>query len=365
MFADSSRRGMLDITLAFFVTAAMYGLIKGLKDKKFYLLYGVMTGCAVLTKSVLGFFPVVIGVVFMFWHGGLKKLFDLGYLAGISVAILVGCSWYAVNWYIFGELFIQSHFGRSHMKVIQDSYLGGNPLYLLGYLKDMAKNYWPWLPVTAIGVFLFAKRSFREKDINSMFLFLWVSIPFLVMSTSRNQTLRYLFMIFPAFGMITAHTLSGWLKESHKEKALPWMFGVVMATVLVVNVTPAQVKVTLNYNSLEVRDIAPFIRFNTKPGEQVSNYRFTQWNPTHALSFYSDRLLKYPVRDQETLIQRVNEDPKAKWLSPILDFNNLENDFPGKFYLIYGNRRFAYFTSQENRGNVVYDFSDLDLPVVR
>jgi 4-amino-4-deoxy-L-arabinose transferase-like glycosyltransferase len=36
MFLDSSRRGMLDITLAFFVTAAMYCLVKGLENKKFF-----------------------------------------------------------------------------------------------------------------------------------------------------------------------------------------------------------------------------------------------------------------------------------------------------------------------------------------
>ncbi|MBU06086.1 MAG: phospholipid carrier-dependent glycosyltransferase [Dehalococcoidales bacterium] len=365
MFVDSSRRGMLDITLTFFITAAMYGLIKGLKDKKFYLLYGVMTGCAVLTKSVLGFFPIVIGVVFMFWHGGFKKLFDFGYLAGVSVAILVGCSWYAVNWYVFGEAFIKLHFNDGHMKLVQDSYFGGNLLYLLGYFKDMAKNYWPWLPVTAAGVFLFAKRSFREKDVNSMFLFLWVSMPFLVMSTSRNQTLRYLFMIFPALAMITSHTIAGWLKEVHKEKTLPWMFGIVMATVLVVNVTPAQVKVSLTYNSAGVRDIASLIHVNTPENQMVNFYKLTSWNPTHALMFYSNRFLGDLVKNPEDLFGRIKKDRRKTWLSSVSDFRDLEKDFPGRLYLIYANREFAYFTSQENRENVVYDFSDTDLPVIR
>ena len=364
MFVDSSRRGMLDITLAFFVTAAMYCLVKGLENKKFYLLYGAMTGCAVLTKSILGFFPIVIGVVFMFWHGGLKKLFDPMYMAGIAVALVVGCSWHTVNWYMFGDDFIRSHLHQISLDRYGSSE-GANLLYLFGYFKDMSKNYWPWLPVTAVGVFLFAKRSFLKKDVHSMFLLLWVGIPFLIMSTSRNQTLRYLFMIFPALAMITSHTAAGWLRETHKEKALPWMFGVVMATVLVVNVTPVQVKVSLNYNSAEVRDIAPFIRMNTEPDERIFNYRFSQWNPTHALAFYSDRFLEYPVKDPETLIQKVNEDPKTTWLSSVSDFNNLEKDFPGELYLIYGNKRFAYFTSMQNRGNVVYDFSDTDLPVIR
>jgi len=364
MFVDSSRRGMLDITLTFFVTAAMYCLVKGLENKKFYLLYGAMTGCAVLTKSILGFFPIVIGVVFMFWHGGLKKLFDPMYMAGIAVALVVGCSWHTVNWYMFGDEFIRSHFHQISL----DRYgtlEGASLLYLFGYFKDMLKNYWPWFPFLVVGGFLFARRGVREKDVTAMFLVLWVVIPFVIMSTSRNQTLRYLFMVFPAMAMIVSHTIAGWLKDSHKEKVLPWMFGIMMATVLVVNVTPIQVKVSLTYNSPAVRDIAPFVRMNTEPGERIFNYKFSQWNPTQALAFYSDRFLKYPVNDPEALFEKLKSNPDGTWLSSVSEFKKLEKDFPGKLYLIYGNQRFAYFTSMKNRENVVYDFSSMKLPVVR
>ena len=364
MFVDSSRRGMLDITLTFFVTAAMYCLVKGLENKKFYLLYGAMTGCAVLTKSILGFFPIVIGIVFMFWHGGLKKLFDPMYMAGIAVALVVGCSWHTVNWYMFGDEFIRSHFHQISL----DRYgtlEGASLLYLFGYFKDMLKNYWPWFPFLVVGGFLFARRGVREKDVTAMFLVLWVVIPFVIMSTSRNQTLRYLFMTFPAMAMIVSHTIAGWLKDSHKEKVLPWMFGIMMATVLVVNVTPIQVKVSLTYNSPAVRDIAPFVRMNTEPGERIFNYKFSQWNPTQALAFYSDRFLKYPVNDPEALFEKLKSNPDGTWLSSVSEFKKLEKDFPGKLYLIYGNQRFAYFTSMKNRENVVYDFSSMKLPVVR
>jgi hypothetical protein len=279
--------------------------------------------------------------------------------------MLVGCSWYVINWFLFGDLFIDRHFKTAHMKIIQDNYLFGNPLYLLGYFKDMLKNYWPWFPFTVLGVFLFAKRGFKEKDKYSMFLFLWVCIPFVIMSTSRNQTLRYLFMIFPAFGIITAHTIAGWLKDRQKEKILPWMVGVVMATVLVVNVTPIRVKVTLEQNSAEVRDVAPFVRINTKPGERISNYGFSPWNPTQALAFYSDRFLEYPVNDPATLMQQIKEAPKKTWLSSAEKFNELEKIFPGELYLIYGNQKFSYFTSMENQKNIIYNFSNMKLPVVR
>ena len=365
LFLDSSRRAMLDITLAFFVTASMYCLIKGLENRKFYLLFGLMAGCAVLTKSVLGFFPVVIGVVFMLWHRNFKNFFDPGFMAGVLLALLVGCSWYLVNWLMFGDLFLQRHFKTSHMKLIPQDFLSNNPLYIFGYLKDMMRNYWPWFPVTVIGVFLFAKRSFREKDFRSIFLFLWVFIPFIIMSTSRNQTLRYLFMIFPAFAIITAHTLASWLKNSQKEKVLPWMIGVVMAIVLVINVTPIQVKVSLNQNNADARNLAPFVHINTKSNEKLFNYGFTPWNPTQVLAFYSGRFLEYPVKDTEALIQEIDKNPKGTWLSPISKFEKLKNEFPEKFYLIYANQKFAYFTSMQNRENIVYNFSKIKLPIVR
>ena len=367
LFLDSSRRGMLDITLAFFVIASMYCLLKGLENRKFYLLYGLMTGCAVLTKSLLGFFPIVIGVVFMFWHGRFKKIFDPGFMAGVVLAVLVGCSWYLVNWSMFGDLFIQRHFKTAHMKLFPENFFLTNPLYVFGYLKDMLKNYWPWLPVTLVGVFLFAKRGLKEKDSQSMFLFLWVFIPFVIMSTSRNQTLRYLFMIFPAFGIITARTLASWLNDTQKEKVLPWAIGIIMATVLVVNVTPVQVKVSLNYNSTEVRDVAPFVNANTPPKQDVNFYKLSRWNPTQALMFYSDRFVNWTnvPTEPEALFQEMEKNLRGTWLTNIWEFEKLEKDFPGKLYLIYGNNLFAYFTSIKNRGNVVYNFSKMKLPVVR
>jgi len=56
---------------------------------------------------------------------------------------------------------------------------------------------------------------------------------------------------------------------------------------------------------------------------------------------------------------------KSTWLTGVPEFNNLEKNFPGKFYLIYANQKFAYFTSMQNRENVVYNFSKMNLPVVR
>jgi hypothetical protein len=172
-------------------------------------------------------------------------------------------------------------------------------------------------------------------------------------------------MIFPAFAIITAHTLANWLKDSQKDKALPWMIGIIMATVLMINVTPIQTKVSLNYNSVEARDIAPFINANTSKKQGVFFYKLSWWNPTQALMFYSNRIVEGLATNPENLFKMMSENDGSTWLAGVPEFKNLEKEFPGKFYLIYANQKFTYFTSMQNRDKVVYNFSKTKLPVVR
>ena len=87
-----------------------------------------------------------------------KKLFDPGFMMGVMLALLVGCSWYLVNWLMFGDAFLYGHFKTSHMNLIPQDFFSNNPLYIFGYLKDMLKNYWPWFPVTVSrGIFVCKK----------------------------------------------------------------------------------------------------------------------------------------------------------------------------------------------------------------
>ena len=77
------------------------------------------------------------------------------------------------------------------------------------------------------------------------------------------------------------------------------------------------------------RNLAPFVHINTKSDEKISNYGFTPWNPTQVLAFYSGRFLEYPVKDTETLIQKLEENPEGIWLLPVSKFEESKNKFPG------------------------------------
>ena len=60
VFIDSSRRAMVDIPLAFFVTLAMFSFLKAKDQKYWHLIFGLATAGGILSKSVLGLFPLAI-----------------------------------------------------------------------------------------------------------------------------------------------------------------------------------------------------------------------------------------------------------------------------------------------------------------
>ena len=364
MFVDASRRGMVDIPLAFFVLLAFYAFFKAKDLKPWYLVFGLATACAILSKSVLGLFPLTIVGAFLIFSRQWRELINPWFLSGCLIAFLLGFSWHFINWQHYGQAFINAHFGSL---IINRSFGGvASSFYFLGYAKDFLRNYWPWLPFALIGLAQFGKRGFREKDRTALLLFLWPALTFLVMSTSKNQTLRYLFMMFPALAIITAKTISEWLGPDKKNQALAIMVGVIATTILFVNVTSFKVKVTLAQSSKEVRELAAVINLNTPEKQTIGNYRLTPSNPRLAMQFYSNRVLESSVtRDPEALTMALSSSPKKTWLTSIAEFRKLTAQHPNRIYLIQANSKYAFFTSIENRENVQYDFSAMRLPIIK
>lgn len=363
MFVDSSRRAMVDITLAFCVTGAMYFFVLGLENSKRYLWFGLASALAIMTKSVLGGFPLAVAVIVLAASGRWRELFNGYFITAVVLALSLGFSWHLTNWFIFGQPFLDAHFGL----LIFDRGFGQSAAFSdhFGYARDFLNNYWPWLPIALIGLFQFGKRGFLEKDIRFQFLFTWVWFVFLVMSSGKSQTLRYIFMIFPALAIVTAKTAADWMNEGMKEKCLPYMVGIVMGTALFVNATPFQAPVSLSPNSVDVRRLAAVIDLNAPPNQNLGNYRLSQFNPGNALLFYSNRFLDEPVADSLKLLSRMETQPQSTWLASTQEFKNLRRDHPGQFYLIHATRKYAYFTSMKNEKNVRYDFSEAGTPLIR
>ncbi len=363
IFIDSARRAMVDIHLAFFVTLAICAFLKTKTNKTWYLIFGLSTAAAILSKSVLGIFPLAIVFTYLIYKRQWKEMVNPFLILGSLIALGVGFSWHLINWLEFGQQFIDVHFGvLIFNRGFGDTNISFN---FLGYSEDFLRNYWPWLPFALIGLYKYYKHGFIDKDENSLLLFIWPILVFLVMSTSKNHTIRYLIMIFPALSIIIAKTLCEWLAPLWKERLMTGLIGIACLTTLFVNTTPFQAKVTLAESSKEVRHLASIIKLNIPENEKIGNFKLSFWNPKHAMLFYSDRDLEYPITDKKDLQKQLQENPKKMWLSNADEFKDLSSQFPGRLYLIQGNSKYAFFTSYQNREFIKYDFSGIKVPNVK
>jgi 4-amino-4-deoxy-L-arabinose transferase-like glycosyltransferase len=362
LFVDASRRSMVDIPLAFFVVLAFYAFLKARDLKPWYLVFGLATACAILTKSILGLFPLTIVGAFLIFSRQWREFINPWFVSGCMIALLLGFSWHFVNWQHYGQEFIDTHFGYL---IVGRNFGGTKPFYFLGYAKDFYRNYWPWLPIALIGLAQFGKRGFKEKDRVSLFLFLWPVLTFLVMSTGKNQVIRYLLMIFPALAIINAKTISEWLGPDKKNQASAIMLGVIAITILFVNITSLRAKVSLDQKSKEVREIAAVINLNTSKNQRIGNYRLRLYNPRLSMLFYANRFVELgDTNNIGPLITALSSSPEKLWLTTIEEFESLTIQYPDKVYLIQANSKYAFFTSMENREQVRYDFSALPPSVI-
>ena len=173
-------------------------------------------------------------------------------------------------------------------------------------------------------------------------------------------------MIFPALAIICAKTISDWLGPDKKNHAMGIMVSVVAITILFINATFFQVKVTLAQSSKEVRELAATINLNTPENQTIGNYYLTASNPRLALRFYSDRDIETNViRDPEQLIEILSTNPTKTWLGSTPEFKKLINLYPEKIYLIEANDKYAFFTSMINQDKISYDFSKIRPPIIK
>ena len=364
MFVDAARRAMTDIPLTFFVTLTFYAFFKARDQKLWYLVFGLALACSILTKSVLGLFPLAIVGAFLILSRQWREIINPWFLSGSLIGLILGFSWHFINWQTHGQGFISEHFGW----LIFERSFGGtkDPFYFLGYAKDFLKNYWPWLPFALVGLVQFGKNSFKGKNETALLLFLWPVLTFLVMSTIKNQVLRYLFMIFPALAIITARTISAWMGTERKNQALVIIAGVIVATTLFVNATPFQAKVTLGQSTKEIRELAAVINLSTPENQRIGNYRLALSNPRLAMLFYSNRVMEGSISDNpEKLMTAISSNPEKTWLTSTRDFRKLVGQYPNTIYLIQANNKYSFFTSIKNRKNIRYDFSEMRLPIVK
>lgn len=202
-----SRVVVHDIALTLFTTLALYFFYLGLVDvdqrKRYFLLFWVAAGFAVLAKGPLGLvLPGLVIGIFLLATRRLSLVREMQIGWGILILLAVAGPWYLAislrNPDYFRYFFLEKNLGSF---ASSEAHHAG-PFYF--YFRALSFGLLPWVvfvPLATIG-------AIRNRDRGPgdavLFLLIWVGAIFLFFSAATSKLESYILPIFPAVALLFA-----------------------------------------------------------------------------------------------------------------------------------------------------------------
>ncbi len=351
-FLDLSRKCQLDVPLAFFMTLSILFFILAIqKSEKYYILLGISTGLAALTKGLPAF--SIVGIVFLFFI--LKKDFRFfispkPYIF-LFFLILTLCIW-LIPVALAGEFknFLHNHF----IVQVWARFTSGEDLTdinifkkILGYFQYiivLAKIYWPWFPVLLFS-FYYTIKKLKEKKILWIFILWFLAFLF---GTGLTEIIyyRYLAPIYPAFalliGVVVGEKISEKLFRGIKNFVVILLFFLLLAT----SIFPLYFGKINAPDKTEIKKMSFYIKSLTEDKEQISVYKMGYWGAVADFAFYVDRPINtYDTEDSFALpLEKGNVYGYIKKA----EYNNLSEEFRKNYFPIVETERFLLITNAQN-----------------
>ncbi|HNY11554.1 MAG TPA: glycosyltransferase family 39 protein [Candidatus Wallbacteria bacterium] len=281
-FIRFARYAHLDVCLAFFSALAAYNFLKyekmrldspekyraeGLKNS---ILMGICAGLAMLSKNLLGTFPLICVVIYYLAIFNIRAIFNLRLIAGFITAAVLPGTWYAYQYFTNGVDFFKVHFGYIIFQRAFNNAVEAAPAYQ--YFKIIALTYIPWLILLIPGIYLIARKSYAisvkkeaVKNFSRLFLFelIFCAVLLAVMSVSSAKKGWYIMSIYPAFAIISAYGLSAFKRFGNRASVMRFAEGTIIfifLCVFLISVLP--IKLYNSTNDEFKKDFKAFAEIN-------------------------------------------------------------------------------------------------------
>jgi 4-amino-4-deoxy-L-arabinose transferase-like glycosyltransferase len=290
-FLKYSMHAMTDVPFTFLFTLAIYLYVTSEQQSWRLLLCGAAIGLAILTRSILGVLPVAVIAAHAVWTR--RRMNIATVLAASAIAVLLPAVWYFSEWRMFGDEFRVQHLSFITAKAVSQQPRSTSEVVrgLMEYPWLLFRMYWPWLPVMLLGFATAFRRMARERDKLSSLLVIWLVVVMIPLSLADAKVLRYILPVFPAFALLAAMPLSGWIARlSDRRRFAPVYWVLATVVVLIAVLQSPQVRAE------EMSTLAPVVDHSTPSGERALIY--THGEPRYD---YVNQLLWYSNRFSEHL----------------------------------------------------------------
>lgn len=302
-FMKYAMHAMTDVPFVFFFTLAVFAYVKALKNPHYFILCGIALALGIMTRSAIGLLPLAL----IFCHLIAAKRFDSfrrpQLWAGFILALAIPAAWYVPQYQAHGDRFLTEHFAFITGKVAS-----GKPFEPLTFLRGLVeypyllvKLYQPWVWLMLFGLFIHAKRAVRKKDAASILLCLWVAFVLLPFSLAEAKVLRYVLAAFPAFSILAATPLDGWLGKIKNQTNIAVGYALLCLTLIAIVVFPNP-----RFRAEEMLKMSPTIRANVPENRRLVFYtgKDTKYDFHNQLLWYSNRFTEQ-LNDEARLKEKL------------------------------------------------------------
>lgn len=229
-FFVESQMTLIDTTLTFFITAALYCFYIGYIEEKpwLYLMMGVPLGLGILTKG-----PVALvlsgGTGLILWlyltikqKKKVRALFNWHLLGGFLIALAICLPWYFAMWLRYKDVFIESHFGYHMFKRFTttiESHGGSQWYYYLYYVVFLIVGFLPWSG-NLVGALKMCVKERADKNI--FFLLSWAAIVFIFFTISKTKLPGYVLPLLPPVTLLAGRWWDSLLATNDQPRYLHW-----------------------------------------------------------------------------------------------------------------------------------------------
>ncbi len=308
-FLKYSAHAMFDVFLTLLFVLAMLAYRRAWEGRlAAWAALGALAGLGVLTKSVLGTFPLVVAALHLLWCGRARVLLTPGPWLALLALLATIAPWYGAQLAIQPDRFVHEHIA---WLLWERGFVTGREQQTLAtraaYFTEIAKVYWPWLPLMLAGAWGAARaalgasgasgadRAAWDAAATARLLIVWPVVVIGVMSLGNEKKLWYVMSAFPAFALLVARPIAAWLRDDGlRRRIVHGTFAVLAAAGAVLAFTPVG-RPAPRRPDLQV--VAHAARTLVPASETIFTPDGSYYSTAHQFVYYSRRDLDKPLGD--------------------------------------------------------------------
>lgn len=213
-FWDAGRQIRMDVPVAACILFSVYCFIRAMERPKWFFGFGAGIALGVLTKSVIGFFPIPIALLFAAVYRKWDWLKSGWFWLSAALFFLIALPWHIYEYLKFGNDFLGTYWGYHIFQRFSQPILGGSNDNFF-YARNLLTQVEPWIFVflAAVIIFFIAHKKAALKQKQELFVLLAIIFVAVIFVIAKTKLFYYLVPAYPFLAIFVSVIFSPLLRD--------------------------------------------------------------------------------------------------------------------------------------------------------